>query len=189
MSDDKLPKFIRRIGFDAADVRSLGIMAGGAAVIIPLATWLLGGIDTRGFGTLRIIPDPAPLIGAAPMVLTHLILAITAMTGGVFILSMRKGTAQHKQAGRLWAVIMILVAVSGLAIEPTRFTPAHAAALLVFWMVPYAIVKVRRGDLRGHKQTVAQLIIAMIIVGGLTMLPGHLLHPVFFAATPLSVAA
>ena len=54
--------------------------------------------------------------------------------------------------------------------------------LLVFWMVPYAIVRVRRGDLRGHKRTVTQLIIAMIIVGGLTMLPGHLLHPVFFTA-------
>jgi uncharacterized membrane protein len=181
MSDDKLPKFIRRMGFDAADVRSLGIMAGGAAIIIPFATWLLGGIDPHGFGTLRAFPDPAPLMRAGPMVLTHLIFAITAMAGGVFILSMRKGTPQHKQAGRLWAAIMILVAVSGLAIEPARFTPAHAAALLVFWMVPYAIVKVRRGDLRGHKQTVAQLIIAMIIVGGLTMLPGHLLHLVFFA--------
>ena len=93
---------------------------------------------------------------------------------------MRKGTLLHKAAGRLWAGLMVGVAISGVLVDPHRFTAAHAAALLVLWMIPVAILKARRGDLRGHRRTVARLLIAMVIVTGLTLLPGHLLHGVFF---------
>ena len=75
---------------------------------------------------------------------------------------------------------MVGVAISGVLVDPHRFTAAHAAALLVLWMIPVAILKARRGDLRGHRRTVARLLIAMVIVTGLTLLPGHLLHGVFF---------
>jgi uncharacterized membrane protein len=93
---------------------------------------------------------------------------------------MRKGTRLHKVAGRLWAGLMVGVAVSGLLVEPHRFTAAHAAALFVFWMIPMVIVRARKRDLRGHRRTVAQLLIAMVVVAGLSLLPGHLLHGVFF---------
>ncbi len=70
-----------------------------------------------------------------------------------------------------------------MAIEPLRFTPAHGAALLVFAMVPLAIRKARRGDLRGHRRAVGQLLIAVVIVGLLALMPGQLLHKVFFAGS------
>jgi uncharacterized membrane protein len=113
-------------------------------------------------------------------VLIHLAVALTALGGGIGILSMRKGGRLHKLLGRLWAAVMIGAAVSGVLIEPTRFTPAHATALIVFAMIPAAIAKVRKGDLRGHRRTIAYLLIAMVIVAGLSLLPGHLLHGVFF---------
>jgi uncharacterized membrane protein len=68
-----------------------------------------------------------------------------------------------------------------MAIEPLRFSPAHGAVLLVFFMVPLAIRKVRLGDLRGHRRAIAHTPIALVIVGLLSLMPGQLLHGVFFA--------
>lgn len=168
------------LGFDAEDRRALATMAGGAAVIIPVAAWLFGGIGKAAPESLRIVPDLAPLVRAAPMVLAHLGVAFAALGLGVTVLAMRKGSRVHKIAGRLWAGLMIGAAVSGILIEPHRFTAAHAAALFVFWMIPMVIVKARKRDLRGHRRNVAYLLIAMVIVAGLSVLPGHLLHGVFF---------
>lgn len=168
------------LGFDAEDRRVLLSMAIGAAVVIPGAAWLLGGIGAARPERLRIVPDLQPLARAAPIVLAHLGLALFTLWLGALVLAMRKGTPLHKAAGRLWAGLMVGVAVSGVLVDPHRFTAAHAAALLVLWMIPMAIVKARRGDLRGHRRTVARLLIALVIVAGLSLLPGHLLHGVFF---------
>jgi uncharacterized membrane protein len=168
------------LGFDAEDRRALATMAGGAAVIIPLAAWLFGGIGKAPPESLRLVPDVAPLTRAAPVVLVHLGVALFALGLGTAVLALRKGTRLHKVAGRLWAGLMVGAAVSGLLVEPHRFTPAHAAALFVFWMIPMVILRARKRDLRGHRRGVAHLLIAMLIVAGLSVLPGHLLHGVFF---------
>ena len=178
IQDIKRPPLV--LGFDAEDRRALGTMALGAAVIIPLAAFVFGGVETTGRESLRVLPDFGPLQRAAPMVLVHLAVALTALIFGVTILSMRKGTRLHRHGGRLWAGLMIGAAVSGMAIDIHRFTAAHAAALFVFWMIPVVVVKVRKGDLRGHRRSVAYLLIAMVIVSCLSLLPGHLLHGVFF---------
>jgi uncharacterized membrane protein len=167
-------------GFDAEDRRVLLSMAIGAGVIIPGAAWLFGGISAARPESLRIVPDLTPLARAAPIVLAHLAIALFTLWLGAMVLAMRKGTLLHKLAGRLWAGLMIGVAATGVLVDPHRFTPAHGAALLVFWMIPSAIAKARRGDIRGHRRTVARLLIALVIVAGLSLLPGHLLHGVFF---------
>ena len=168
------------LGFDAEDRRALASMAGGAVVIIPVAAWLFGGIGKAPPERLRPVPDLQPLIHAAPVVLIHLGVALFALGLGTTVLALRKGTRLHRIAGRLWAGLMVGAAVSGLLVEPHRFTAAHAAALFVFWMIPMVILKARGRDLRGHRRGVAHLLIAMVIVAGLSVLPGHLLHRVFF---------
>jgi uncharacterized membrane protein len=173
-----------RLGYDAEDLRSLATMAMGAAILIPGAAYLLGGIEPVGPEVFRWIPDVAPLVNAAPVVLIHLAVALLGIFGGAAILFLRKGTARHRLLGRLWMGGILATAITGLLIEPYRFSAAHPAALIVFAMVPYAIIKVRQGDSRAHRRAVAHLIIAMFIVGFLTLMPGHLLHPVFFAPAP-----
>ena len=168
------------LGFDADDRRALGVMAIGAAVVIPLAAYLLGGVGAAPPEALRAVPDFGPLARAAPMIRVHLAVALVAMAIGIAVLSLAKGTALHKAAGRIWAALVVGAAITGLLVDTHRFTAAHAAALLVFWMIPSAIVKVRRGDLRGHRRTVAYVMIAMVIVATLALLPGHVLHGVFF---------
>jgi uncharacterized membrane protein len=168
------------LGFDESDLRALGTMALGALVIIPTAAYLLGGLHfgphdwAAGF-------DLAPLRRAGPVVMAHIVAALSALAIGVYILSRRKGGGRHRWTGRAWAAVMLGTAITGMAIEPLRFSPAHGAALLVFVMVPLAVRKIRRGDLRGHRRAMAQLLIALVIVGLLALLPGQLLHDVFFA--------
>jgi uncharacterized membrane protein len=172
----------RLLGFDAADLRALGVMMAGAAILIPTATWVLGGIGPAVPESLRVVPDIRPLVHASPVILLHLLVALTALSLGVWVLAMRKGTGLHKAAGRIWAGLVIAAAVTGWLVDTHRFTAAHAAALLVFWIVPSAILKVRRGDVRGHRRSVAHVLIAMLIVAALALLPGHVLHGVFFRA-------
>jgi uncharacterized membrane protein len=174
------PRFV--LGFDAEDRRALGIMFLGAAVVIPIAAYIFGGIQMAGPESLRAAPDLTALARAAPMILWHLTVALSALVAGVAILAMRKGTLLHKAAGRIWAGLVIGAAVTGLAVDTHHFTAAHAAAFLVFWMIPSAILKVRRGDLRGHRRTVAHVLLAMLIVAALSLMPGHTLHGVFFRA-------
>jgi uncharacterized membrane protein len=168
------------LGFDGEDRRALAIMAGGALLIIPTAAWIFGGVQAPPAESLRLVPDLAPLIHARPIVLAHLAGGLTALALGTAVLFRRKGGPAHRLAGRLWAALMLGAAISGMAIDVHRFTPAHGAALFVFWMIPSVVIKVRRGDLRGHRRGVAYLLIALVVVTGLSFLPGHLLHGVFF---------
>jgi uncharacterized membrane protein len=173
---------LRVLGFDSSDLRALGTMALGAIVIIPTTAYLFGGLRfgphdwTPGFNLER-------LRHAGPVVAAHIVAALIALATGLFVLSRRKGAFGHRVVGRAWAALMLGTAITGMAIEPHRFSPAHGAALLVFVMVPLAIRKVRRGDLRGHRRAMAQLLIALVIVGLLAFLPGQLLHSVFFAGS------
>jgi uncharacterized membrane protein len=170
------------LGFDRADLRALGIMALGALLIIPTAAYLAGGLH---FGPRDWSAglDPAPLLRAGPLVAAHIAVSLCALGLGVFVLSRRKGGTTHRRLGRSWVVVMLGVAISGMAIEPLRFSAAHGAALLVFVTVPLAILKARRGDLRGHRRAVAHMLIALVIVGLLALMPGQLLHQVFFSGS------
>lgn len=57
----------------------------------------------------------------------------------------------------------------------------HLLSLLVIYSVPVAWLAVRRGDVRKHQLMMITLYIGGILVaGGLTLLPGRLLHEWFF---------
>lgn len=168
------------LGFDSSDLRALGTMAAGALVIIPSAAYLLGGLHFTAHDWTPGL-DMEQLRAAGPVVAAHIAAAVVALAVGLLVLSRRKGAFGHRILGRVWVVLMLGTAITGMAIEPFRFTPAHGAALLMFGMLPLAIRKVRRGDLRGHRRAMAQLLIALAIVGLLAFLPGQLLHSVFFA--------
>ncbi|MFZ1989866.1 MAG: DUF2306 domain-containing protein [Alphaproteobacteria bacterium] len=166
--------------FDAEDRRALLTTFIGALIIIPVAAWVFGGVNGLAQANWTFHPDFSVLARAPLWVKLHLLAAGVTATAAATILSLRKGTSLHKVAGRFWAAVIVGTAISGLLIDVHRFTPAHGAALLVFFMVPLAIWRVRTGDLRGHRRTVMQLMIAFVIVAALAFLPGHLLHGVFF---------
>lgn len=167
------------LGFDRQDLRALGIMAVSALLLIPTAAYFAGGVH---FGANEWAPglDPSPLLAAGPLVAAHIATALGTLAFGIYVLARRKGGARHRLMGRAWVAMMLGTAITGMAISPLRFSPADGAALLVFVMLPLAIRKARQGDLRAHRRAVAQLLIALVIVGLLSLMPGQLLHAVFF---------
>lgn len=139
----------------------------------------------RASAPIRIVlaEDQAMVLGAlaALLALEPDLCVIGEAHDGQQALDATLAKPRHRLLGRAWIVLMLVTAISGLAISPLQISPADGAALLVFATLPPAIRDARRGDLRGHRRAVARLLIALVIVGLLALLPGQLLHGVFFA--------
>jgi uncharacterized membrane protein len=79
----------------------------------------------------------APLLDATHPIPIHGIAALICLIFGLAQLLMRKGTTLHRRLGWVWAVLMALVAVSGLFIWELRlfwlFSPIHLLSLLTLW--------------------------------------------------------
>jgi uncharacterized membrane protein len=121
-------------------------------------------------------------------VLVHLagMLLVLALTP--LMLLARKGTAQHRLLGRLWALLMFGAAVHSLffATEhpgPGHFgvftgdvSPIHALSLFVALMVPRAVWLARHHHIARHETAIRGLVIGALGVAGLfTFLPGRTL--------------
>jgi uncharacterized membrane protein len=86
------------------------------------------------------VPKSVPL----PVYL-HLAAALLALLLGIVMLARRKGTASHKAVGRVWAVLMLTVAISSLWMPSfLHFTPIHLFTLLTLVMLPTAIRRARQ---------------------------------------------
>jgi uncharacterized membrane protein len=110
-------------------------------------------------------------------VLIHLIAAVSALLLGIVMLARRKGTASHKTFGRLWAALMLTVAVSSLWIPRfLHFTWIHSFTLLTLVSLPLAIYRIRTGDVKGHAGAMKGLFIGGLVVAGIfAFAPGRVL--------------
>lgn len=127
----------------------------------------------------------APLTNAGPIVYSHALLAMAAMLVGASQLMLSKGTSRHKYAGWSWVVLMTVVAVSSFGIHEIRmlgsFSPIHLLSVFVLYSLWEGMRRIRRGDIAGHRRTmVSMYIYGMLLTGALTLLPGRVLHSVFF---------
>lgn len=138
-----------------------------------------------------------PLLEAPLPVQIHAFAAIAALLLGALVLFRRKGTALHKALGRVWAVLMLITAVSALFINEIRligpFSPIHIFSVVTFVGLAYGIGEIRRGNVRAHRATMQGLyFFALILAGAFTLLPGRRMHDVLFGAaaglTPSLVA-
>ena len=118
------------------------------------------------------MPNSVPL----PVYL-HLAAALLALLLGIVMLARRKGTASHKALGRVWAALMLTLAISSLWIPSfLHFTPIHLFTLLTLVLLPTAIWRVRHGGVAGHARAMKGLFVgALLIAGVFTLLPGRLL--------------
>jgi uncharacterized membrane protein len=118
------------------------------------------------------------LVPAVPLpVLIHLSAAICALALGTVMLVRRKGTLSHKFWGRIWAGLMLTVAVSSLWIPSfLHLTWIHLFTLLTFVSLPLAIYKIRRGNVKGHAASMKGLFIGGLVIAGMfTLVPGRIL--------------
>lgn len=77
-----------------------------------------------------------PLLSADMPIQIHAFSAIVAFVIGAIVLWRPKGTALHKAPGRLWVVLMLVVATSALFINEIRlvgpFSPIHIFVIVTY---------------------------------------------------------
>ncbi len=132
-------------------------------------------------------PSLTPLLQASFAIQIHAVSAILAMVLGAVVLFRRKGTRTHKLMGRIWVVLMLIVATSSIFINEIRmigpFSPIHIFTVITYVSLAQAIVAIRRGNVVAHRAGMQTLyFLALLITGAFTLLPGRRMHDVLFGA-------
>lgn len=107
------------------------------------------------------------------------------MALGAFQLAAPKGTLRHRWLGFVWVGAMAIVAVSSFWIHKFRwwgaFSIIHVLSLLVLATLVYSIRAVRRGNFLAHRNSMVQLyVLALLLTGGFTLVPGRTMRAVLF---------
>jgi uncharacterized membrane protein len=125
------------------------------------------------------------LLSAPLLVQLHILAALAALLLGSWQLLRPKGGAGHRLRGRLWVALMAGLALSSLGITGAdgRYSWIHGISGAVLVMLPLALLHARKGRIAAHKRTMLGLFWgALIVTGAFTLMPGRLLHQVFFGS-------
>jgi uncharacterized membrane protein len=98
---------------------------------------------------------------------------------------MKKGSTIHKLLGRIWVVLMLIVAVSSFFIHKINlwgaYSPIHLLSLWTIFSLGLAIYFVRVGNIKRHKQVMIALYgFALILTGLFTLMPGRVMYQIAF---------
>jgi uncharacterized membrane protein len=125
------------------------------------------------------------LLSDAPVALKiHLATVIPAFVIGTWLIFFSaKGARWHRAWGAAYLALMTVTAVAAFfirSISPGHLSFIHLFIPLTLFGVVAALWNVRRGNIRGHRAAMLGLYVGgLLIAGGLTLLPGRLLHRVF----------
>ncbi len=124
-------------------------------------------------------------LGAPALIQVHAMLAAAAIILGGVQLATPKGTPTHRLLGRIWVSGMAIVALSSFFIHEIRmfgpFSAIHLLSVLVLISLWQGIRLARKGDIVRHKKAMIRLyVLALLITGAFTLLPGRLMYRVFF---------
>ena len=127
----------------------------------------------------------APLAAAPLAIQIHLATVLPAFAIGTWLIfASHKGSRTHRALGLAYLTLMTLTAISTLfirSIRPGSLSLVHLFIPLTLFGVFSALWYVRRGSIRGHRAAMLGLYFGgLLIAGGFTLLPGRLLHGVFF---------
>ena len=129
--------------------------------------------------------DLQPLFNASFAIKLHLALALVAIFLGGYQLASIKGTPRHKSTGKMWALLVALVAITGFFIHELqvwgKWSPIHLLSVLVLVLLPIGVMAARSGNITRHRKMMIFLYFAALIGAGLVnFYPGRLLHAMFF---------
>lgn len=130
-----------------------------------------------GLNILNAESQPIPL---------HAYTAFLAIIIGGIQLALPKGTKMHKYIGYTWVSLILTVSITSFWIHTIKmvsiFSPIHLLSVFTIFSIFYAINSARRGDIKRHKQTMKLIyVLALIITGFFTLLPGRIMNAVFFS--------
>lgn len=128
-----------------------------------------------------------PLLQASPVIQTHAYAAIAALLLGAMVLFRRKGDRLHKLGGRIWVLLMVLVAISSFFIHTIRmwgpWSPIHLLSILTLVGLVRAIMLIRRRNVLHHARIMKLVYLGgLVIAGFFTFMPGRIMHAVLFGS-------
>lgn len=125
-------------------------------------------------------------LAAAPFAIKlHLATVIPAFAIGTWLIFFSiKGQRRHRLWGALYLALMTVTAVDTLfirSLDPPHLSLVHLFIPLTLFGVVGALWNVRRGNIKGHRNAMLGLYCGgLLIAGALTLLPGRLMHRLFF---------
>lgn len=127
----------------------------------------------------------APIAAAPLAIQIHLATVLPAFAiGSWLIFGSTKGSTTHRVLGATYLALMTVTAASTVFIRsiwPGSLSPVHLFIPLTLYGVFGALWNVRRGNIKGHRSAMLGLYIGgILIAGAFTLLPGRLMHRVFF---------
>ncbi len=149
----------------------------GTAALFTLATLVLIAIANVISGGVRIRYEAAPIALAI-----HVATVIPALFLGGFVLWSRKGTVLHKILGRIWAMLMMITAISSFWLHDLfgAIGPIHIFSVLTIISIPRAIWAIRKGNVRVHQRAMVSPYVGLIVAGLFSFLPGRLMGMLVF---------
>lgn len=129
-----------------------------------------------------------PLLHAPLAIQIHVATVVPAFVMGTWLLFLsRKGSPSHRALGALYLVLMTITCVAAVfiraAVGPTYlgFGLIHLLVLLTLWGVFNAVRGIQTSDIPRHRNAVlGTYVFGILIAGGLTFIPGRLMHAVAF---------
>ena len=125
------------------------------------------------------------LFEQASPILHHALAAFAAVIIGAVQLWMRKGVRAHRIMGYLWVTLMAIVALSSFFIHKIRlvgaFSSIHLLSIFTLWSLYMAICAAKDRRINSHRRWMQNLyVMALLITGAFTFLPGRTMHMVLF---------
>ena len=150
----------------------------GQLITIAAATALLTATLTAlSFGPA---PDTHPEPLSLPLII-HLATVLPALPLGAYLLARRKGDSLHRMLGRIWAVLMIVTAISSFWLRSNgSLSFIHIFSVITLISIPLSIMHIRRGNVARHRGSMTGVYIGLVVAGAFAFLPGRLLSSWLF---------
>jgi uncharacterized membrane protein len=136
----------------------------------------------------------APLLSAPLAVQLHVGAALTALMLGTWQVLAPKGSQRHRLVGWIWVGLMAAVALTSFGVTGRRGAGSlswlHILSGFVLLMLPLAVLHARQARIAAHKRLMLALFSgALVVTGGVTLLPGRIMGSVVFGTPVTSQAA
>jgi len=126
-----------------------------------------------------------PLLAEAAPIPSHALMAIAALIIGGIQLALPKYGLRHRATGYLWVALMAFIAISGFFIHTIRlwgpFSPIHLLSFLTLYFLWRGVSHARARRVQRHKIVMSvTYMLALVVTGAFTLLPGRVMHLVVF---------
>lgn len=110
-------------------------------------------------------------------VTVHLATVIPAFFLGCAVMLMKKGTRSHRMLGRIWAMLMMVTAITSFWLQGLfgGIGPIHIFSVMTLVSIPRAIWAIRKGDVKVHQRAMTGPFIGLCVAGAFSFLPGRIL--------------